>query len=100
MTKQEFIQVEILCSNYELEISFVRELQGIGLIEIHQSDDKDYLHVEQLTAFEKMLRLHRELNVNPEGIDIILNLLQKKQNLEEELLAMRNRLRLYENDDI
>lgn len=100
MTEQELIQLEILCTNYDLEISFVRELHGIGLIEIHQREDIEFIPLERLAELEKMVRLHRELNVNPEGIDIIFNLLQKVQNLENDLNSIKNRLRLYENEDI
>ena len=100
MTAQELIQIEILCSNYDLEISFVRDLQLIGLIEIHQLEETECIHVERLSEFEKMIRLHRELNVNPEGIDVIFNLLNKVQNLENDLNSLKNRLRLYENEDI
>jgi len=44
----------------------------------------------------KNLRLHNELNVNLEGIDVVLNLLKKKRVLRDEVNALKNRLRLYE----
>ena len=45
-----------------------------------------------------MIRLQRELDLNLEGIDIVLNLLQKVEALQRQLNAVNNRLRLYEND--
>ncbi len=45
-----------------------------------------------------MIRLHHELNVNIEGIDVVFNLLEKEKELREELIALKNRLKLYEND--
>lgn len=98
MTEQELIQIEIICTNYNCEVNFVHELHSFGLIEIHKKDDVDWIHIEELSQFEKMIRLHRELNVNLEGIDIILNLLNKSQSLEDEVASLKNRLRLYEND--
>ena len=46
---------------------------------------------------EKMIRMHQELDVNIEGIDVVFNLLQKIDSLQKELANVRNRLRLYEN---
>ena len=47
-----------------------------------------------------MIRLYNELNVNIEGLDIIFNLLEKEKRLREELNALKNKLKLYENDNI
>ncbi|KDN54518.1 hypothetical protein FEM21_22410 [Flavobacterium seoulense] len=41
--------------------------------------------------------MHQDLEVNIEGIDVVLNLLQKIDALQTELLQVRNRLLLYEN---
>jgi hypothetical protein len=44
-----------------------------------------------------MIRMHQELDVNIEGIDVVFNLLQKIDGLQNELTALKNRLRLYES---
>ncbi|MDO9136514.1 MAG: chaperone modulator CbpM [Lutibacter sp.] len=44
-----------------------------------------------------MIRMHLDLNINIEGIDIAFNLLQKIDELENELISIKNRLRIYEN---
>ena len=36
--------------------------------------------------------------MNLEGIDVVFNLLEKERDLRNELIALKNRLRLYEND--
>mgnify|MGYP000430098390 CR=1 FL=1 len=46
----------------------------------------------------KIIRLHNELNVNLEGIDVVFNLLEKEKQLRDELTALKNRIRLYENE--
>jgi hypothetical protein len=45
-----------------------------------------------------MIRLHHELNVNAEGIDVVLNLLEKEMQLRQEVISLKNKLRLYENE--
>ncbi|MEZ4805825.1 MAG: chaperone modulator CbpM [Bacteroidia bacterium] len=48
---------------------------------------------------EKILRLHRDLNVNIEALDVVLNLLNKIDELQLEVNQLNNRLRLHESDD-
>lgn len=43
-----------------------------------------------------MIRIHQDLEVNPEGIDVIFNLLRKVDELKNELAAAKNKLRRYE----
>ena len=98
MAKQHYISIKNLCSHYDIEISFVESLYRMGLVEIHLVQQDKCIHQDQLGELEKMIRLYTELNINLEGIDVILNLLEKERHLRAELNALRNRLRLYENN--
>jgi len=97
MSTENFIPINTLCQHYKLEISFFNTLNETGLIEIQLVDSIQYVHKESIYEIEKMVRMHKELDVNIEGIDIVLNLLQKIDALQTELLTVRNRLLLYEN---
>ena len=98
MEVKDFIPVIQLCEHYCVEISFFKKLREFGLIEITSIEKTLYLHQDNLGEVEKIIRIHRELNVNIEGIDVVLNLLQKVNDLQNELNKVQNRLRLYEND--
>jgi len=98
MEIKDFIPVIQLCSHYKVEISFFNELNEVGLIEITTIEQSLYLHQDGINDVEKMIRIHRELNVNTEGIDVVFNLLQKVDDLQNELNNVQNRLRLYENN--
>jgi len=98
MEIKDFIPVIQLCSHYKVEISFFNELNEVGLIEITTIEQSLYLHQDKINDVEKMIRIHRELNVNTEGIDVVFNLLQKVDDLQNELNNVQNRLRLYENN--
>ena len=98
METKDFIPVLQLCSHYKVEVSFFDELNDVGLIEITTIKQISYLHQDKISDVEKMIRIHHELNVNTEGIDVVFNLLQKVGELQNELNTVRNRLRLYEND--
>ena len=98
MARQDLILIETLCFHYKIEISFIKELENIGLIKTETFENSKFIHQDKISDLEKMIRLHNELNVNIEGIDIVFNLLQKELKLKEELDALKSRLRLYEND--
>jgi len=97
METQEIIAITDLCSTYQLEVSFFNALSDVGLIEIITRKKVSYLHQDALTDIEKMIRMHQDLNVNIEGIDVVFNLLNKVDELQNELNATKNRLRLYED---
>lgn len=98
MSESEYILVETLCIQYEVEPSFFDELSSFGLIEIHTVEDVRFIPQQRLTDLERMIRIHHELNVNLEGIDVIFNLMEKIDNLQNELKSMRNRLSLFDED--
>lgn len=98
--EKDLIAISTLCSYYKVELHFIDALQQTGLIEIQVIEQNQFIHQDQIGNLEKMIRLHRELNVNIEGIDIVFNLLEKEKRLREEVIALRNKLRLYEKDNI
>ena len=93
---QELILVETLCTHYKIEVSFFDELENIGLLNIEIYEEKRFIRQDKISDLEKMIRLHNELNVNLEGIDVVFNLLEKERNLRNELNTVKNRLKLYE----
>ncbi len=98
MGRRDLILIETLCIQYEVEASFIKELHSIGLIEIEKIENDEFIHEETIGDLEKMIRLNRELNVNIEGIDVVFNLLQKEIKMQEEIIALRNRLKFYEEN--
>ena len=98
MTTQNLILIEKLCMYYEVELSFFKDLDNIGLIEIVVINQTQFIHQDKLSDLEKIVRLQSELELNLEGIDIVFNLLQKVETLQSQLNSANNRLRLYEND--
>jgi hypothetical protein len=97
MSKEKFIQINQLCTHYEVEMSLFSELKELGIIEILTIEDGYFIHEEKISIVEKVVRMQKDLNLNLEGVDIVLNLLEKIDNLQSELNTVKNRLRLYEN---
>lgn len=97
MNEPTLISVQTLCVHYDLEISFIDELQHFGLLQLHLVEEDQFIHQDQIGDLEKIIRLHKDLKLNLEGIDVVFNLLQKERSLKEEIIVLRNKLRLYES---
>lgn len=97
MNMENLIPIPLLCAHYEVEMSFFTNLNEMGLLEIKTIETSQYIDSDAVYEIEKMVRMHQELDVNIEGIDIVFNLLQKIDMLQNELTALKNRLRLYES---
>lgn len=96
METQELVIVEVFCREYQIELTLIEDLEDFGLIEtiVHQEDK--YVNKNQLADIEKIIRLHNELNINKEGIEIILDLLNKVNHINNEVKQLKDRLNLYE----
>lgn len=97
MRKENLIPIDQLCTHYHVERSFFNGLVEFELIEITTIEQTRYLHVDSLAELEKIIRLHQDLYINLEGIDTVLNLLNKIDVLQTELSSMKNKLGLYED---
>ena len=83
-------------SSHQIEISFIRTLEEHGLIETIIVNETLCVPGNELSKLEQILRLHQELNINPEGIDAINLLLKRIENLQNEITELRNKLNFYE----
>lgn len=97
MEKDQLIATDTFCKVYNVNYSFVESLLDFGLIETVQVQEIQYLQVNHLQDIERMVRLHDELDINPEGIEAVQVLLKKIDYMQREILLLRNKLRFYED---
>ena len=94
---KQTIKVEIICQHYEIEPSFIHRLDDLGLIELIDVNNGLCVEQQQINQIDKIMRLYHELEINPEGIDVVLNLLKKIKRLEQSLRSAENKLNRYES---
>lgn len=82
--ERELIPASELCLHYQVEMTFIHSLQEYGLLETVVQEEAVYVPASSLCALEKIMRLHFELNINFEGIDVILHLLERLQDTKHE----------------
>ena len=97
MSTETYIPIETLCTYYKVETSFFQGLNDYGLIEITTIEKSPYIDEKHIKNLDSIVRLHQDLHINFEGIDTVLNLLDKIQDLQNELIAAKNRLRIFED---
>lgn len=96
MKTEYLIAIDDFCSKHNIEISFISSLQQNGLIEITTIHETAFIDAGQLQQLEKFIRLYYELDINLEGIETVNHLLQRVIAMQDEIIALKNRLRLYE----
>lgn len=90
MENDKLIPAEQFCVYHNIEYSFIRSLQDSGLISITSVEHSSYIPVDEIQKLEKFVRLHYDLDINLEGIETIHYLLQKIEEMQKEILHLKN----------
>ena len=97
MKTEHLIPLIDFCKNHDIHDSFLHELQEIGLVQIVSVHKSYYIEQDYLPKLEQIIRFHRDLHINVEGVDVILRLLDQIRETKDEMKVLQNRLRLYED---
>ncbi|GAB2811479.1 chaperone modulator CbpM [Ferruginibacter profundus] len=98
MQTEEMIPADEFCMHHNIELSFIYALQQSGLVEIIHAEEKTFVPVNQLNRLEKLVRLYYEMDINLEGIETITYLLQRIHAMQQQIVQLNNRLRMYETE--
>ena len=97
MQTKQLILLETFCMEYPVEFSFIQLLIEHGLVQITTLEEQTYIFESELPQIEKIIRLHNDLSINLEGVEVINYLLGKLQQQQEEINALQNKLRFFES---
>lgn len=98
MQTEYLITAKDFCEGHHIELSFIQLLEQYGLLKINIVEEQLYIPYDELPSLEKMIRLHFDLGINLEGIEAIIHLLQRIENLQQEVVQLRHKLKGYESD--
>ncbi len=96
MFYNEFVPAELFCNTYSINVAVVESWQKMGLIKIIELDQKPHIPHDQLQKLEQLLRLHFDLDIQLEDVDVVYNLIEKVKSLQTENLMLR---KLVQNPD-
>lgn len=96
MEATAYILVSEFCRHHHLETGFIEQLQAYGMIEISRQSEGDALSTEDLSQLEKMVRLHQELNIHPEDLDVVADLISRLEAMQTEMEQIKAQLKSFE----
>ena len=99
MANEGMVAAKEFCISHNVEITFLHTLCQSGLLEITTIDEIVFINLDWLPELEKLVRLHYEMDINPEGIETVCHLLQRMNEMQEEMRVLKNRLSVYEKID-
>ena len=92
----KYIAIEEFCNYHGIEVTLVQEFADFGLVQVHVQDNQQFVPDTDIAELERMLRLSRDLGVNKEGIEIILNMRQELKRLRRQKQKLNYRLQQLE----
>jgi hypothetical protein len=96
MQREQLIPATEFCTRYGVEYAFVASLQEAGLVQLVTEEEQGYIPLEELQQIEKYMRLHYDLDINMQGIEAITHLLNRVQQMQQQITTLTSRLQLYE----
>ena len=93
MEKDELIPAKDFCIYHNIEYSFITSLQDSGLISVTSVEHSTFIPADEIQKLEKYVRMYYDLEINLEGIETINYLLEKIENMQKEILQLKNALR-------
>ncbi|MDB5087473.1 MAG: hypothetical protein JWR09_1467 [Mucilaginibacter sp.] len=87
------IATKEICTYHDVEYTFINSLGEAGLVKLKVVKKDTYVPETELQKLEKMIRMHHELEINVAGIEAIIHLLDRVEQMQEELRVLRNRVR-------
>lgn len=90
----DLIIIQEYCIQNQVEPEFIVQLENEGLIRISVVENERYIHVSELRHLDQYVRWYYDLSVNVAGIDVIQNLLDKMDEMHDEIRRLKEQLRL------
>jgi hypothetical protein len=85
MNTKNLIPANEFCIHHDIAISFISSLHESGLIKITTIEETSYIHKNQLPEIERIIRFYGELDINIEGIESIIHLLKRINEMQNEI---------------
>jgi hypothetical protein len=91
-----YIAIEEFCHHHGVEVNLIREFADFGLFALHVQDNQEFVPGAAINRLERMLRLFQELEVNKEGIEVILHMRRRLKKLRQKHAQLQYRLQQLE----
>lgn len=96
MATSEMISTQQICIHHRITRTFLHSLGEYGLVRITRTEtEEECVPVEEMRGLERLIRLHHDLDLDAEALDMVAGLLGRIEALQEELNSVRRRLKTF-----
>ncbi len=96
MKKETYILIQQYCETTSVEPEFIDRLLDYGLIKHIERGNQPAIHETELPIIERMARLHYDLDINLEGLQVIAHMREKMLQMQDELKNLERKLKRFE----
>ena len=93
----ELLKITEYCIHYNIEQSFIADLEESGIISLTAVGPDKFIHEDQFTELDRYVHFYYDLNINIEGIDVLKHMLNRINNLHQRIGQLENRLKFHES---
>lgn len=97
MENKNLVPTAVCCQHYQVELSFIHSLEQYGLLKTIKVEADEFIEADALESLEKFIRMHYDLDINLQGIEAIGFLLERVQEMKQEIAHLKSRLTIYED---
>ena len=92
----KYIPLQQLADFHKVSVSLLMEFADFGIVEITYTENAPYVQSQDLERCERALRLYRDLGINKEGIEIILEMRERQAKMQKEINRLKHLLKKHE----
>lgn len=98
MKTANLITAKDFCLFHNIDYDVINSMHEAGLVKVTIIDKITFIDKKELQRLEKVINLY-QLDINVAGIEAIIHLLSRVEKMQEDVRSLKNKLRLYENED-
>ena len=91
----QLIIMDTYCQRTSIQQDFIHNLNGLGLITVVRQEEVSCIQDVDIPKIEQLHRIHMDLNVNMEGLDVIYQMLDRMQHMQDEIRQLRRELDVF-----
>lgn len=96
MKEESYILIQHYCETTSVDPEFIEQLFEYGLIQHLEHGDAPAIHQEELPTIERMVRLHYDLEINLEGLQVIAHMREKMIQMQKQMMDLERKLKRFE----
>ncbi|WP_460977804.1 chaperone modulator CbpM [Spirosoma knui] len=96
MQTNPLIPVSEFCLYHQVDVTFIDVLEQRGLIQITVIEQVAYVQPDELPRLEQLVRLHQDLAIHADDLDVVSDLLKRIELLQQQVIQLQNQLAFYE----